>query len=126
MKVSQILLLMLDITPLKLFIETLLKLKNLPQKSLEVQLKWKKIRRTNMKNLKYFTLVLQLGLNIMSGILAGLVIGILLDKWLHTNKVFTLIFLIIGIMSSANQTYRYFAKLTAKKKNKDSKDKKDD
>lgn len=79
-----------------------------------------------MKNLKYFTLVLQLGLNIMSGILAGLVIGMLLDKWLHTNNIFTLIFLIIGIISSANQTYRYFARLTAKKTNNDSENKKDD
>lgn len=72
-----------------------------------------------MKNIKYLVLITQVGIDIISGIAAGLVIGMLLDKLLKTNSIFTLILLIIGIFSGLNIAYRRLSRMIEKKKNKE-------
>lgn len=74
-----------------------------------------------MKNIKYLVLITQVGIDIISGIAAGLVIGILLDKLFKTNSIFTLILLIIGIFSGLNIAYRRLSRMIEKKKNKEDK-----
>lgn len=70
-----------------------------------------------MKNFKYLVLITQVGIDIISGIAAGLVIGMLLDKLFKTNSIFTLILLIVGIFSGLNIAYRRLSKMIEKKKN---------
>ena len=72
-----------------------------------------------MKNIKYLVLITQVGVDIISGIAAGLVIGMLLDKLFKTNSIFTLILLIIGIFSGLNIAYRRLSRMIEKKKNKE-------
>ena len=72
-----------------------------------------------MKNIKYLVLITQVGIDIISGIAAGLVIGMLLDKLFKTNSIFTLILLIIGIFNSLNIAYRRLSRMIEKKKNKE-------
>lgn len=72
-----------------------------------------------MKNIKYLVLITQVGIDIISGIAAGLVIGMLLDKLFKTNSIFTLILLIIGIFSGLNIAYRRLSIMIEKKKNKE-------
>lgn len=72
-----------------------------------------------MKNIKYLVLITQIGIDIISGIAAGLVIGMLLDKLFKTNSIFTLILLIIGIFSGLNIAYRRLSRMIEKKKNKE-------
>lgn len=43
-------------------------------------------------------LLINIGLYMVSAILAGIVIGYFLDKWLKTSPLFFLIFLILGII----------------------------
>ncbi|PVY94229.1 putative F0F1-ATPase subunit (Ca2+/Mg2+ transporter) [Ezakiella coagulans] len=74
-----------------------------------------------MKNIKYLVLITQVGIDIISGIAAGLVIGMLLDKLFKTNSIFTLILLIIGIFSGLNIAYRRLSRMIEKKKNKEDK-----
>lgn len=70
-----------------------------------------------MKNFKYLVLITQVGIDIISGIAAGLVIGMLLDKLFKTNSIFTLILLIVGIFSGLNIAYRRLSRMIDKKKN---------
>ena len=70
-----------------------------------------------MKNIKYLVLITQVGIDIVSGIAAGLVIGMLLDKLFKTNSIFTLILLIVGIFSGLNIAYRRLSRMIEKKKN---------
>ena len=70
-----------------------------------------------MKNIKYLVLITQVGIDIISGIAAGLVIGMLLDKLFKTNSIFTLIILIVGIFSGLNIAYRRLSRMIEKKKN---------
>lgn len=70
-----------------------------------------------MKNIKYLVLITQVGIDIISGIAAGLVIGMLLDKLFKTNSIFTLILLIVGIFSGLNIAYRRLSRMIEKKKN---------
>lgn len=70
-----------------------------------------------MKNFKYLVLITQVGIDIISGIAAGLVIGMLLDKLFKTNSIFTLILLIVGIFSGLNIAYRRLSRMIEKKKN---------
>lgn len=72
-----------------------------------------------MKNIKYLVLITQVGIDIISGIAAGLVIEMLLDKLFKTNSIFTLILLIIGIFSGLNIAYRRLSRMIEKKKNKE-------
>lgn len=72
-----------------------------------------------MKNIKYLVLITQVGIDIISGIAAGLVIGMLLDKLFKTNSIFTFILLIIGIFSGLNIAYRRLSRMIEKKKNKE-------
>lgn len=72
-----------------------------------------------MKNIKYLVLITQVGIDIISGIAAGLVIGMLLDKLFKTNSIFTLILLIIGIFSGLDIAYRRLSRMIEKKKNKE-------
>ena len=69
-----------------------------------------------MKNFKYLVLITQVGIDIISGIAAGLVIGMLLDKLFKTNSIFTLILLIVGIFSGLNIAYRRLSRMIEKKK----------
>ena len=87
--------------------------------NLKIQLKSTILRRLKMKNIKYLVLITQVGIDIISGIAAGLVIGMLLDKLFKTNSIFTLILLIIGIFSGLNIAYRRLSRMIEKKKNKE-------
>lgn len=87
--------------------------------NLKIQLKSTILRRLMMKNIKYLVLITQVGIDIISGIAAGLVIGMLLDKLFKTNSIFTLILLIIGIFSGLNIAYRRLSRMIEKKKNKE-------
>lgn len=69
-----------------------------------------------MKNFKYMVLITQVSVDIISGIAAGLVIGMFLDKLFKTNSVFTLILLIIGIFSGLNIAYKRLSRMIEKKK----------
>lgn len=89
--------------------------------NLKIQLKSTILRRLMMKNIKYLVLITQVGIDIISGIAAGLVIGMLLDKLFKTNSIFTLILLIIGIFSGLNIAYRRLSRMIEKKKNKEDK-----
>jgi ATP synthase protein I len=54
----------------------------------------------------YFGLVTQLGLTIIVTILVGLGIGIVLDKFVGTKGVCTVLFLLIGIGAGFMNAYR--------------------
>lgn len=54
----------------------------------------------------YFGLVSQLGLTIVFSTLAGILIGIFLDKELRTSPFFVIIFTLIGILGGIYSVYK--------------------
>lgn len=78
-----------------------------------------------MKNFRYLTLITQLGIDIISGIAVGMILGMLLDKWLKTNNIFTIILMLFGIFSGLNLAYRRL-QLFIKKNDRKKDNKKDD
>lgn len=58
------------------------------------------------KNIFYYLgLVTQLGLVIASSIFIGLAIGLFIDKKLHINGIFSIIFLLFGVMGGFIAAY---------------------
>ncbi len=62
----------------------------------------------NIKNNKFysFKIAMNCGLEIISGIIVGLIIGFSLDKFFNVN-FFYLIFIIVGFLSGILNLYRY-------------------
>jgi len=58
-----------------------------------------------------------MGLHMVSGILVGLVIGLLLDRWLGTKPLFFFIFLIVGIIAGFKNVYEEARKFIEPKSN---------
>ncbi|MFC1808224.1 AtpZ/AtpI family protein [Candidatus Omnitrophota bacterium] len=58
----------------------------------------------------YVGLVTQLGLTIIFSIIAGLLIGLFLDKMLNTKGVFLVFFLGIGIVGGFYKSYQQIMK----------------
>ncbi len=58
----------------------------------------------------YFGLIMQLGLTIIVTILVGLAIGIGLDRAFNLKGIFTITFLIIGILAGFMNAYRDITK----------------
>lgn len=72
-----------------------------------------------MKNIRYLTLITQLGIDVISGIAVGIILGMLLDKWINTNNIFTFILMLLGLFSGLRIAYKRlqsFIKKSDKKK----------
>lgn len=79
-----------------------------------------------MKNFRYLTLITQLGIDIISGIAVGIVLGTLLDKWIKTNGIFTIILMLLGLFSGLQIAYKRlqsFIKKSDKKNKNEERDK---
>lgn len=49
--------------------------------------------------LLYLALITQVGLSIITPILLGVFLGNIVDKWLKTESIFTIIFIILGTVA---------------------------
>lgn len=81
------------------------------------------------KGFKYFALIGQLGLDVMTPIILGYFIGMFLDGVFHTKYAFKLIFLVLGTISGAMNAYReimIIASIKEKDKKKEEEVKKDE
>ena len=67
-----------------------------------------------MKHLKYLTFITQLGLNLVTTILLGCLVGYLLDKLFKLNNIFFIIFMIFGIFSGLASAYLNIKKIIDK------------
>ena len=65
-----------------------------------------------MKNL---VLVTQVGISLVTPILLGAILGIYIDKYLTTRWLFSLIFIVLGIISGFYNTYRLIMSLNTRK-----------
>lgn len=54
----------------------------------------------------YLGLITQLGLAVVISIMAGLFVGISLDKFFHTRMIFTIIFIIFGVIGGFIAAYK--------------------
>ena len=63
-------------------------------------------------------IVTQLGLTMAGCIIFCFFIGYYIDRWLGTNGVFVVIFIILGVLGGANVCYREILKVTDDKKDK--------
>lgn len=75
-----------------------------------------------MKHLKYLTFITQLGLNLVTTILLGCLVGYLLDKLFKLNNIFFIIFMIFGIFSGLASSYLNIKKIINKDNKKTGKD----
>lgn len=75
-----------------------------------------------MKHLKYLTFITQLGLNLVTTILLGCLVGYLLDKLFKLNNIFFIIFMIFGVISGLASAYLNIKKLIDKDNKKTGKD----
>lgn len=75
-----------------------------------------------MKHLKYLTFITQLGLNLVTTILLGCLVGYLLDKLFKLNNIFFIIFMIFGIFSGLASSYLNIKKIIDKDNKKTGKD----
>lgn len=75
-----------------------------------------------MKHLKYLTFITQLGLNLVTTILLGCLVGYLLDKLFKLNNIFFIIFMIFGIFSGLGSAYLNIKKIIDKDNKKTGKD----
>lgn len=57
-------------------------------------------------NLKYLSLVTQVGLSIVIGIGLFAFLGLYLDRRFHTRATFTVVFLLIGSLSAVWSAYK--------------------
>jgi ATP synthase protein I len=69
----------------------------------------------------HLTIVMQLGLTMVGSIAFCFVIGLYLDRWLHTRGIFISIFIVLGIIGGAVTTYRQIQEVMKE----DKEDKKD-
>ena len=57
---------------------------------------------------------MQVGAEFAGGIIVGVVIGLMLDKWLNTTPIFLVIFLFLGFGASLLNVFRYINNLDQK------------
>ena len=74
-----------------------------------------------MKNL---VLITQVGIDMVVPIFLGLLLGSLLDKWIGTKWIFSIILLIMGVAAGFLSAYKRIMELN-KEKNKDKEEKRD-
>jgi F0F1-type ATP synthase assembly protein I len=60
---------------------------------------------------QYLMLVTQIGLAIASGAIIGVLLGVFLDKKLNLNGVFTVVFLVFGLIGGFKAAYESIKKL---------------
>jgi ATP synthase protein I len=71
------------------------------------------------------SIVMQLGLTMAGSILLFLFIGLKLDKWLNTRGLFTVIFILLGIVGGGVTVYRQIMATFPSEENKNSPDESD-
>lgn len=69
-----------------------------------------------MKNL---VLITQLGISLITPILLGLWIGAQIDKWLKLNGIFSIILMLIGVISGFLNAYKLIIKTNVEVKKTD-------
>lgn len=72
-----------------------------------------------MKNL---VLITQVGISLLTPILLGFWIGSLLDKWIGTDWIFSIIIMIFGVIAGFINTYKLITKLNPVEEGKDKDD----
>lgn len=65
-----------------------------------------------MKNL---VLITQVGINLATPIILGVVFGGLIDRWIGTGWIFSIIFLLLGIGAGYYNTYKLIMSLNKPK-----------
>lgn len=73
-----------------------------------------------MKNL---VLITQLGITLISPILLGLWIGAQIDKWLNLNGIFSVILMLIGVISGFLNAYKLIMRTNVEEKKTDDENK---
>lgn len=81
--------------------------------------------RKNRAWAENIAIVMQLGLTMIGCILFGLWVGRTLDRWLHVHGVFTVLFIILGVVGGGVTAYRQIAE-TMSSKDSDSRDDEND
>ena len=66
-----------------------------------------------MKNL---VLISQVGMNMVVSIILCLYLGVKIDEWIKTKPVFTIIMLVIGIISGTFSSYKLIMSVNKSKK----------
>lgn len=56
--------------------------------------------------LRNLALVSQIGISMLTPILLGIFIGIKIDKWVGTESLFTIVFIVIGIGASFTNLFK--------------------
>ena len=65
----------------------------------------------NLKEIfKLFSVVTQIGFTMVASIFIGLGSGLLLDKFFHTNYIFSLIMIFVGIAAGFVSIYKQISK----------------
>lgn len=77
------------------------------------------VKKTDKKYWQALGSASVMGLHVVSGTVVGLVMGIYLDKWLHTKPWLTLLFLIFGIAAGFMNMFRELRKIDEQTVQKD-------
>ncbi len=70
--------------------------------------------RKDITPLKYIGLIIQLGMSMALPVIIGVITGKYLDERLGTGNVFLVVSIIIGVVISFKNLYRYAKKITGK------------
>jgi ATP synthase protein I len=62
--------------------------------------------RENHRQLKAMGLAAGLGCSVVTGLVIFILGGVMLDRWLETTPLFTLIGVLLGILAAGSQLYR--------------------
>lgn len=68
---------------------------------------------------KSYGAALKMGVDFVSAIIVGLVIGYWADKYFHTSPLFLIIFLILGAVAGFRNVYKYATKVVSEKNDED-------
>lgn len=71
-------------------------------------------KQNDLSWLRELTLVSQLGITMVMSIACFFVAGFFLDKWLNTKPVFSLIFILVGIISGGYLIYKQIMEIIQK------------
>ena len=61
---------------------------------------------------KHMSIIMQLGLTMVGSILFCFFVGYYIDKWFATKGIFTVIFIILGVIGGGNVVYRQILEIT--------------
>lgn len=62
--------------------------------------------QSNRRQLKAVGLAVGLGCSVVAGLIIFVLGGVLLDRWLETTPLFTLLGVLLGIIAAGGQLYR--------------------